>query len=126
MREQVELTFIIGYAASANREFEAACIAAATRLCGGCFVADGTGYWRAGSDRRAQRFDGEQMQERTLCVRLTTELAKEAEVLRSMRQAITRAAVAHGMLDVVQWVHVQRHAITGLHFAIGDELARAA
>ena len=126
MREQVELTFMVGYAAASNPAFEAACIAAATRLCGGCFVADGTGYWRVGTDRRAQRFDGEQIRERSLCIRLTTEITKEDEVLHSMRREITRAATAHGMLDFVRWVHVQRHAITGLHFSIGDELARAA
>ena len=55
MREQVELAFFAGYGGDKVLAFEAACIAAATRLCGGCFVADGTGYWRNGADRRAAK-----------------------------------------------------------------------
>jgi len=126
MREQSELNFFIGYAGACQAAFEAACIDAATRLCGGCFVADGTGYWREGAERRAARFDGTLQEERTLCLKLTTELAKEAEVLAAMRSAISGAAARFGMQGAVRWVHVQRSAITGLHFSIENELDRAA
>jgi hypothetical protein len=126
MREQSELNFFIGYAGARQEAFEAACIDAATKLCGGCFVADGTGYWRQGAERRAARFDGQLQTERTLCLRLTTELAKEAEVLARMRAAISQAAVRFAMRGAVRWVHVQRAAITGLHFSIDNELGVAA
>ena len=126
MRDQVELSFFIGYAGSPRAAFEAACVEAATRLCGGCFVADGTGYWREGADRRAARFDGRLLAERTLCLKLTLELPKEAEVLATMRAAIAAAAARHGLRGAVRWVHVQRHIIVGLHFSIEDELERAA
>jgi hypothetical protein len=126
MREQCELNFFIGYAGVRQAAFEAACIDAATRLCGGCFIADGTGYWREGADRRAARFNGKLQEERTLCLKLTTELAKESGVLAAMRAAISAAAVRFGMYGAVRWVHVQRSTITGLHFSIEDELDRAA
>jgi hypothetical protein len=123
MREQVELTFLAGYCGEKVLAFEAACIAAATRLCGGCFVADGTGYWRDGTDRRAARFDGKLQAERTLCIQLTTELSKEAEVLSAMREVFATQARFRALN--MRWVHVQRHAITGLHFSIDTELAAA-
>jgi hypothetical protein len=126
MREQVELSFFIGYAGVRQAAFEAACIDAATRLCGGCFVADGTGYWREGAARRAARFDGPLRAERTLCLKLTTELAKEAGALSTMRAAISASALSHGMRGAIRWVHVQRHPITGLHFSIEDVLDEAA
>jgi hypothetical protein len=126
MREQSELNFFIGYAGARQAAFEAACIDGATRLCGGCFVANGTGYWREGAERRAARFDGQLQEERTLCLRLTTELVKETDVLATMRAAISSAAARFGMHGAVRWVHVQRAAITGLHFSIEDELKKAA
>lgn len=126
MRDQVELSFFVGYAGVRQAAFEAACIDAATRLCGGCFVADGTGYWREGADQRALRFDGRLQTERALCLKLTTELAKEVDVLSAMRAAISAAALSHGMRGAIRWVHVQRHPITGLHFSIEDVLKEAA
>jgi hypothetical protein len=126
MREQIELKFLIGYAGAPQAAFEAACIEAATRLCGGCFVADGTRYWREGAGRRATRFDGRLQAERTLCLKLTTELVKEAEVFATMRGAIAAAAKRHRMNGAVRWVHVQRSAIVGMHFSIESELEKAA
>jgi trimethylamine:corrinoid methyltransferase-like protein len=46
MRPQVKLTYYIGHAGAPQAAFEAACIDAATQLCGGCFVAEGTGWLR--------------------------------------------------------------------------------
>jgi hypothetical protein len=126
MRDQVELSFFVGYAGEVLADFEAECIGAATRLCGGCFVADGTGYWREGGERRSRSFDGRLQAERTLCLKLTCELAKEADVLCAMRSAIAMAASKHDLRGAIRWVHVQRHPIIGLHFSIEDELAKAA
>lgn len=126
MRDQIELKFFIGYAGTRQAAFKAACIEAATHLCGGCFVADGTGYWREGADRRAARFHGKLQSEHSLCLKLTTELAREAEVLKAMRLAITAAVVDCGLRGAIRWVHVQRQPIIGLHFSVEDELARAA
>jgi hypothetical protein len=126
MRQQCELTFFIGYPGSPCDAFETACVEAATSLCGGCFVADGTGFWRSGADRRAARFHGQLQAERTLCLRLTTELAKEADVLEAMRNAIAAAVESHGLRDSIRWIHVQRHQIVGLHFSIDDVPAQAA
>ena len=116
----------MGYAGVAQAAFAAACIDAATRLCGGCFVAEGTGYWREGTDRHSARFHGPLQEEHTLCLKLTTEVAKEPDVLATMRRAIATAAVANQLKGAIRWVHVQRHPITGLHFSIEDELAEAA
>ena len=126
MRDQVELKYYVGYAGEPQAAFEAACVDAATRLCGGCFVSDGAGYWREGAERRATRFEGPLQTERTLCIVLTTEMAKESDVLVAMRATIARAAADHGLLRAVRWVHVQRHVIVGLHFSIEDALAAAA
>lgn len=126
MREQIELTYFIGYAGTPQAAFEAACVEAATRCCGGCFVADGTGFWREGAEVRAARFEGRLQAERTLCLRLTCEVAKEAEVAAAMRAAISVATRAYGLSGRVRWVHVQRHAIQGLHFSVEEEVAQAA
>jgi hypothetical protein len=126
MRDQIELCFFIGYTGVAQAAFESACIDTATRLCGGCFVADGTGYWREGLERHAPRFHGPLKQEYTLCLKLTTELAKEKDVLAAMRAAIAAAADRNGLRGDIRWVHVQRHPIHGLHFSIEDELPQAA
>jgi len=126
MRDQVELCFFIGYAGKMQADFESACIDAATRLCGGCFVAEGTGYWREGDERRTDSFDGALQAERTLCLKLTTELHKERQVISAMRRAIATSVSRHGMRSAVRWVHVQRHLIIGLHFNIDNALAEAA
>ena len=93
MREQVELPFFIGHAGAPQAAFEAACIDAATRLCGGCFVADGTGCWRDDAECRAARSEGQLQAERTLCLKLTTELAKETDALATMCAAIAAASI---------------------------------
>ena len=126
VREQIELCFYIGYPGVVHRAFKAQCIDTATHLCGGCFVADGTGYWREGASQRATRFHGRQVEERTLGIYLTTELAKETEVLAAMRAGIVQAARNHGLQHSIQWVHVQRIPITGLHFSINEEFRQAA
>jgi hypothetical protein len=126
MREQIELTFFVGYAGAKQDAFEASCIDVATRLCGGCFAVHGTGYWREGSDRHAASFRGPLQTEQTLCLKLTTEFAKEAQVLALMRKAIANQAIEHDLFGLINWVHVQRHAIVGLHFSLGEELHRAA
>lgn len=125
MREQIELCFIIGCAQAPPPGFEAACVEAATFLCGGCFVVGGTGYWREGKERLAKQFNGRLSQERTLCIKLTTEPQKERQVLSKMRSAVKSAAIRFNLRGAINWVHVQRSKITGLHFSIADELAEA-
>lgn len=126
MREQIELCFFVGYEGPMQAAFKAACIDTATRLCGGCFVVDGTGYWREGKNRRAHEFDGELVEESTFCLKLTTELYKERTVMAAMRAEIAAAANHCGLEGVVRWIHVQRHVITGLHFSIENMPSKAA
>jgi hypothetical protein len=64
--------------------------------------------------------------ERTLCLRLTTEVAKETEVAAGTRAAIVAAVQRLDLTAVIDWVHVQRHPTTGLHFSIAASGAAAA
>ena len=114
MRKQTEFKFFIGYT-TANVEADQAIIQAACALCGGCFVADGTGYWIDG-DTHAKRFTGEAIAEHCLTICLTTELDKADSVYAEMQAAITKIVKQFAL--PVQWVHVQEHEITGRHFEV--------
>jgi len=94
MRKQVELKYFIGYNV-ANPDADAAMIQAACAVCGGCFVADGTGYWVNG-DTHAERFDGEAESEHCLNICLTTELEKLEGVIQFMEFEIARIVHDHG------------------------------
>lgn len=76
MREQTELTFLIGYdrAASPNAEnFERRVIELACKLCGGCAVVPATGYWMSDGAEHKQTFGGRLEQEHTFQIKLTCE-----------------------------------------------------
>ena len=118
MRKQVELKYFIGYNV-ANPDADAAMIQAACAVCGGCFVADGTGYWVNG-DTHAERFDGEAESEHCLNICLTTELEKLEGVIQFMEFEIARIVHDH-QLDV-EWVHVQQFDIVGRHFNVKEVL----
>ena len=122
MREQVELTFIIGYNKQnhpqTHTEFKRKVIEAACRLCGGCTVVKSDGYWAADGAMHKQEFGGKVEQEYCLHIKLSCELAKEARVHRDMTRSIAAFAVLYG-IDT-EWVHVQRSCFTGLHFNVKD------
>ncbi|WFG40860.1 hypothetical protein ParaKuw1_00027 [Paracoccus phage ParKuw1] len=124
MREQTELTFLIGYdrAASPNAEnFERRVIELACKLCGGCAVVPATGYWMSDGAEHKQTFGGRLEQEHTFQIKLTCENEKLARVYDTMRLSISAWADLFG-IDT-DWVHVQRVAILGMHFSTKDTQA---
>jgi len=123
MREQVELTFLIGYDRKAenaerfrNRVIELAC-----KLCGGCAVIPTEGYWMSDGASHAETFRGKLEREDTLHIKLSCELAKETRVYETMRNYISAGADLFG-IDTT-WVHVQRTTFTGMHFSTKDTMA---
>ena len=113
-RKQTEFKFFIGYT-TANLEADQAIIQAASALCGGCFVAEGTGYWIDG-ETIAERFEGKANAEHCLVICLTTENHKADDVYNVMQAQITEIVKQYSL--PVQWVHVQEHEITGRHFEV--------
>lgn len=117
MREQVELTFLIGYDRDASNKttaFEQRVIELASKLCGGCAVIQTTGYWMSDGASHAGVFRGKLEQEDTLHIKLSCELAKEKTVYETMRHYISAWADLFG-IDTT-WVHVQRTPFTRMHF----------
>lgn len=124
MRPQIELKFYFG-AARLPAAFKTHLIGMASALCGGCFVADGAGYWvESDGPRRADSFEGSLATEETLCIGLTTEPHKVDRVLSEMEDAAANAAIAHGA--DVDWVHVQQTQIMGRHFSVKAAIAQKA
>lgn len=123
MREQVELTFIIGWPKApetvadqaAENWFRRQIIMEASRLCGGCTVVKATGFWREDGDEKKPTFEGEMHSEETLMLSLTCETYKEPKVYESMKTFIANIVRVSGF--DVDWVHVQRRPIMGMHFS---------
>ena len=119
-REQVELTFLIGYSLEATpygarMSFEKAVIQMACKLCGGCAVVRTDGYWMSDGAQHKQTFAGKLMKEYTLNIKLSCELSKEARVYETMRDFISATADYYEV--EADWVHVQRSTFTGMHFS---------
>ena len=122
MREQVELTFLIGYDLNSDGNvlaFEQAVIEAACKLCGGCAVIPTTGYWMSDGASHQQTFSGRLQEEHTLHIKLSCELDKEQRVYKTMKAVIAAQADWH-KVDT-DWVHVQRSTFTGMHFSAKKE-----
>lgn len=125
MREQVELTFLIGFDRDASNKataFEQRVIELACKLCGGCAVIPTNGYWMSDGASHADVFRGKLEREDTLHIKLSCELAKETTVYETMRHYISAWSDLFG-IDTT-WVHVQRTTFTGMHFSTKDTLAR--
>ena len=125
MREQVELTFLIGFdrsASTASEEFEKRVIELACAMCGGCSVIPTNGYWMSDGASHAETFFGTLEKEDTLHIKLSCELDKEGRVYRVMRYYISAWAKLFG-IDT-NWVHVQRTAFTGMHFSTKAVMAK--
>jgi hypothetical protein len=67
---------------------------------------------REGADRHGTRFNDRLQAERALCLELTMELLKEADVLATMRAAILTAAAKYGLHGAMRWIHGQRLAMS--------------
>lgn len=127
MREQVELTFLIGYDREATPHaklvaFETNVIQLACKLCGGCAVVPTEGYWMSDGAQHKQTFGGRLEKEHTLHIKLSCELDKEASVYETMRAFISAWADFFGV--ETEWVHVQRSTFTGLHFSTKDQVSK--
>ena len=124
MRDQVELTFLIGYDRSAKHiaEYEKRVVELACKLCGGCAVIPTVGYWMSDGASHAQTFSGKLEQEHTLHLKLSCELDKEDRVYETMRHYIS--AWADLFKVDTTWVHVQRVEFEGMHFSTKDTMAR--
>lgn len=125
MREQVELTFLIGYdrgaTASINlKAFETNVIQLACKLCGGCAVIPTEGYWMSDGAQHKETFGGWLQKEHTLHIKLSCELDKETRVYETMRVSIAAWAKLFGV--ETDWVHVQRSTFTGLHFSAKEQV----
>lgn len=125
MREQVELTFLIGYdheetTYAARVEFENGVIEMACKLCGGCAVVGTDGYWMSDGAQHKHTFAGKLEKEHTLHIKLSCELDKEARVYETMRDFISAYADYYEI--GADWVHVQRSTFTGLHFSTKKEV----
>lgn len=127
MREQVELTFLIGYDRGNTpyamaTAFEREVIQRACELCGGCAVVHTDGYWMSDGAERKQVFGGRLENEHTLHIKLSCELDKEAYVFETMRAFIS----AHTKLFQIEadWVHVKRMQFTGLHFSTKEQVSK--
>jgi DNA-binding SARP family transcriptional activator len=127
MREQIELTFLIGYDREATlyanvKAFERDVIELACKLCGGCTVVKSEGYWMSDGAQHKQTFGGRLEKEHTLHIKLSCELEKEIHVFETMRDFIS----AHIKLFKIEadWVHVQRMRFTGLHFSAKEQTAK--
>ena len=125
MREQVELTFLIGFDRSASNKvtkFENSVIELACKLCGGCAVILTDGYWTGDGASHAETFRGTMEREDTLHIKLSCELDKENRVYEIMRHCISAWA---DLFEIdTTWVHVQRTTFTGLHFSTKDTVAQ--
>lgn len=127
MRQQVELTFLIGYdrevTAPANvKAFETNVIELACKLCGGCAVIPTDGYWMSDGAQHKQNFGGRLVQEHTLHIKLSCELEKETRVYETMRAFIS--AWAKLFKVETDWVHVQRSTFTGMHFSTKEQVSK--
>lgn len=127
MREQVELTFLIGYDREATSPaklvtFETNVIQLACKLCGGCAVVPTEGYWMSDGAQHKQTFDGRLEKEHTLHIKLSCELDKEARVYETMRAFISAWADLYEV--ETEWVHVQRSTFTGLHFSTKEQVSK--
>lgn len=127
MREQVELTFLIGYDLNANKHirqsfYKQRVIELACKLCGGCAVIPTEGYWMSDGASHAETFSGRLEHEDTLHIKLSCELDKEKRVYETMRYFISEWAA---LFDIdTEWVHVQRSTFKGMHFSTKDTLDR--
>ena len=117
MRNQTELKFFIGYPEK-NETFDNLVIELACKLCGGCFIPHGIGYWMADGADHKTVFTGSLESEYCLCIVLSCEDHKVADVLRSMKLGI--AAHAGHMQIETDWVHVQKTSMVGAHFSARD------
>ena len=119
MREQVELTYLIGYPEQ-SEEFEAAVIKLASKLCGGCFVSTGDGYWAEDGADHKNTFEGVVVKEHCFSLSLTCELHKVRKVREQMKAGIAGYAGLHN-IDT-DWVHVKNSLFVGTHFSIKDSI----
>ena len=127
MREQVELTFLVGYDREALplakvEAFEKNVIQLACKLCGGCAVVPTEGYWMSDGAQHKQTFGGRLEKEHMLHIKLSCELDKEARVYDTMRAFISAWADLYGI--ETEWVHVQRSTFTGLHFSTKEQVSK--
>ncbi len=121
MRKQIKFIFQIGLPHSQNPEpFRAAIAAAASSYCGGCTMAQKTGYWVETGATRQERFNGQAYSETCIELELTCEQAKAESVYQGMAVAIAREAKAHA-IDT-NWVHVSEIPMTGRHFSVAHIL----
>lgn len=127
MREQVELTFLIGYDLNSmshdvREAFEKDVIQMACKLCGGCAVVGTDGYWMSDGAQHKHTFAGKLEKEHTLHIKLSCELDKEARVYETMRDFISASADYYEI--ETDWVHVQRSTFTGLHFSTKKQVKK--
>ena len=123
MRNQVELTLTIGLPdRSLLDAFGSSVIRGATAYCGGCTVSIEDGYWRTDGTDKKTYFTGSQEAEVAMVIKLTCETHKEDMVMRAMRTHIANLVFFY-KIDV-DWVHVVRKEVQGLHFSCKENLRK--
>lgn len=121
MRNQIELTYFVGYPERIAL-FEEQVIKLASKLCGGCTVVDATGYWTEDGALHRSEFSGPAESEHCFMLKLSCEEAKEARVAEMMQAGIS--AFSKRYCVQTDWVHVQRVPFNGLHFSIQTDQPR--
>lgn len=121
MRKQVAYTFYIG-SKYRGPAFEQEVIRSASRICGGCTVIPGKGYWMSdGAEKGVCLFKGDMEEEHVFILKLTSEWFKSKMTYNLMQAAIVDAAKKHGMQT--DWVHVEAVEMQGMHFSVKEALA---
>ena len=122
MREQVELTFKIGFPLSTDMKstmaFERKIVADASLICGGCETAFSSGWWAEDGASHAVRFTGEVKKETTLTLTVSCEIKKTDVAYSYIKKSIVVYANYYGIKT--NWVHVKRVPFTGMHFSVED------
>ena len=127
MRDQIKLTFTIGFAPRLAGEaaFLRHVKRAAATVCGGytCHMAEG-GWIAAAGETRADTYDvGALETETAFVLDLTCEAHKADAALSAMQHAIATGAAVFAM--PVDWVHVNEARVTARHFSVAAMLATA-
>lgn len=125
-RKQVKLTFYVGSGFWPAHGTDQSVLKVrnflaehASHLCGGCTTYLATGHWVEGEARRLREFTGQAEQEDVIVLELTCEQSKEAQALAKMKARIGMIAKYNPSLQL-DWVHVTRQEITGLHFSCAE------
>lgn len=122
MRKQEKLTFIIGYEYDADLlekfiQLKQNVLIDISKICGGCTVFNGAGYWvEDGAEKGKVFFAGDLQTERALIIDVTC----EPEKVEKAYTLITASIAEHTKGLPIEWVHCTQTQIIGRHFNVKE------